>query len=108
VSLLASIKSAPGTTASELAEREGVSAAAISNHLARLEAAGLIRRTRGDADRRRVGLALSADGDKVLRSVRQRRTAWLARRLERLTDDERAAVDAAVAPLAKLLEADAE
>ncbi len=108
VSLMAAIKHEPGITASVLAERERVSAPAISNHLARLEAARLVARTRGDADRRRVGLALTSEGEKVLRSVRQRRTAWLSRRLEQLTDDERAAIDAAVEPLAKLLEADAE
>jgi hypothetical protein len=37
--------------------------------------------------------------------VRQRRTAWLASRLDRLTEEERTAVEAAVAPLEKLLEA---
>ncbi len=108
VSLMAAIKHEPGITASVLAERERVSPPAISNHLARLEAARLVARTRGDADRRRVGLALTSEGEKVLRSVRQRRTAWLSRRLEHLTDEERAAVDAALAPLTKLLEADAE
>lgn len=108
VSLLAAIKAAPGVTASELAEQEYVSAPAMSNQLTRLETAGLVARTRGGADRRRVGLTLSAEGERVLRSVRQRRTAWLARRLERLTGSERAAIDAAVGPLAKLLEADAE
>lgn len=108
VSLLAAIKSAPGITASALAERERVSAAAISNHLARLESAGLIERTRGGGDRRRVGLSLSAAGEKVLRSVRQRRTAWLAQRLDRLTETEREAIEAAIEPLARLLEADPE
>jgi DNA-binding MarR family transcriptional regulator len=108
VSLLAAIKHVPGITAAALAERERVSAPAMSNHLARLEAAGLIRRERGGEDRRRVGLTLTAEGEKVLRSVRQRRTAWLAARLDRLTDREREAVEAAVAPLEKLLEADSE
>jgi len=106
VSLLAAIKHVPGITASGLAERERVSPPAMSNHLARLEAAKLIARARGGDDRRRVGLTLTAEGEKVLRSVRQRRTAWLARRLERLSDVERAAIEAAVAPLEKLLEAD--
>jgi DNA-binding MarR family transcriptional regulator len=76
----------------------------MSNQLARLEGAKLIERTRGELDRRRVGLSLTREGERVLRSVRQRRTAWLAARLDRLTDEERAAVEAAVAPLEKLLE----
>jgi DNA-binding MarR family transcriptional regulator len=106
VSLLEAIKHVPGITATALAERERVSPPAMSNHLARLEAAKLIARTRGGDDRRRVGLTLTTEGEKVLRSVRQRRTAWLARRLERLSDTERAAIEAALTPLEKLLEAD--
>ena len=101
-SLLASIKSAPGVTASALAAQERVSAAAMSGQVSRLEEAKLIERTRG-ADRRRVGLTLTAEGEKVLRSVRQRRTAWLAARLDKLTDKERKAVDAAIPALEKLL-----
>ena len=108
VSLLEAIKRVPGITASALADRERVSAPAMSNHLARLEAAQLIERTRGGEDRRRVGLTLTGEGEKVLRSVRQRRTAWLTRRLERLSDAERDAIDAALAPLQKLLEAEAQ
>jgi DNA-binding MarR family transcriptional regulator len=104
VSLLVAIKQHPGITASALAERERVSAPAMSNHLARLEKSGLIERTRGGIDRRRVGLSLSAEGEKVLRSVRQRRTAWLSARLHRLSGAELAAVDAAIEPLQKLLE----
>src|SRR5579872_4185473 len=70
VSLLVAIEKAPGITASALAELERVSAAAMSGHLKRLEAAGLIARTRED-DRRRVRLTLTRDGTRVLRSVRQ-------------------------------------
>src|SRR6266481_4489491 len=81
VSLLAAIKHEPGITASTLAERERISAPAMSNHVARMEAANLIGRTRGGLDKRRVGLSLTPEGEKVLRSVRQRRTAWLAARL---------------------------
>ena len=102
VSLLIAIKKAPGITASELAERERISAAGMSGHIVRLEAAGLISRSRG-ADRRRIGLTVTEEGDRVLASVRKRRTAWLVNRLDRLTDDEREAVEAAIEPLEKLL-----
>lgn len=105
VSLLTSIKRNPGITASKLAEEERISAPAMSVHLARLEEAKLIDRTRA-ADRRRVGLTLTSEGERVLRSVRQRRTAWLVSRLNTLTDRERAAVEAALEPLERLLEAD--
>ena len=61
VSLLIQIKKHPGITASELAERERISAPGMSGHLVRLEAAELIERTRA-TDRRRIGLTLTAGG----------------------------------------------
>lgn len=103
VSLLIAIKKTPGITASALAEAERVSAPAMSAHLGRLEGAKLIRRERG-TDRRRVGLFVTEEGDRVLRSVRKKRTAWLSSRLDRLSEDERAAVDAALPALERLLE----
>jgi Transcriptional regulators len=104
--VLAAIKRQPGITAARIAEVERISAPAMSNHLARMEKAGLIERTRGGLDKRRVGLSLTAEGEKVLRSVRQKRTAWLAARLDKLSAEERRAVDKAIAPLERLLEAD--
>jgi DNA-binding MarR family transcriptional regulator len=103
VSLLAAIKHAPGITASELAERERVSAPGMSGHLVRLEAAKLIERTRG-TDRRRIGLFLTPEGDKVLRSVRNKRTAWLVARLERLAPEERERIEGSIDALQKLLD----
>jgi DNA-binding MarR family transcriptional regulator len=101
--LLALIGDRPGITASELADRELISAPGMSAHLDRLEAAQLIVRTRG-TDRRRVGLTLSPEGKRVLKSVRAKRSAWLAERLEGLSHGERAAIEAAIEPLARLLE----
>ena len=40
----------------------------------------------------------------MLKSVRAKRTAWLAERLEGLGDDDRAAIAAAIEPLGLLLE----
>ena len=102
VSLLAAIKHNPGITATALAERERVSAAGMSGHLVRLEAAKLIERTRA-ADRRRIGLSLTAEGEKVLRSVRNRRTTFLTGRLDELDPEERDRIEAAIEPLEKLL-----
>jgi len=42
----------------------------------------------------------------VLRSVKSKRTAWLAARLRRLEPEQLEAVDAAIEPLALLLELD--
>src|SRR5436190_7483768 len=103
--LMHAIKCNPGIGVRELARREGVSAAGMSTALTRLEDAGLVRRTRAAADRRRVGLELTDHGVRVLRSARSRRTAWLAARLNRLSPEELAAVDGVIEPLARLLEA---
>ena len=78
----------------------------MSAHLDRLETAGLIRRERA-VDRRRVGVFLTDEGYRVVRSVRRRRTAWLAERLERLPAADQAAIEAAIGPLTRLLEVDA-
>jgi DNA-binding MarR family transcriptional regulator len=102
VSLLSAIQKEPGITASELAERERVSAPGMSGHLVRLEAAQLIERTRA-ADRRRIGLSLTPEGEKVLKSVRKKRTAWLVERLERLEPEERESIEGSIDALEKLL-----
>jgi len=104
--ILASIKDQPGVTARELAQREHVSAPRMSAELAVLEAAGLVRGERG-LDRRRVALFLEPEGKRVLQAVRRQRTAWLAERLEQLTDADRRAIAQAAEPLQRLLGADA-
>ena len=102
VALLIQIKGNPGITASELAERERMSAAGMSGHIARLETAKLIKRARAE-DRRRIGLTITPAGDKILASVRKRRTVWLAGHLTELTNAERAAIARALPALQKLL-----
>jgi DNA-binding MarR family transcriptional regulator len=104
VTLLAVIKYTPGIGVKELAERERVSAPAMSRHVDRLVKAGLVSRTASDDDRRRVGLTLTEAGRRVLRKVRSRRTVWLAQRLRKLSQAELAALEAAAEPLALLLD----
>ena len=106
-SLLAQIRSDPELGARELAAREGVSAPAMTRYLDRMEKADLVVRTRSAQDARRIRLALTPKGVRALRSVRRRRTAWLAERLQGLSPAELAAVDAAIEPLLRLVE-DAE
>jgi DNA-binding MarR family transcriptional regulator len=106
ISLLNIIKASPGLGLRELAARERVSPPAMSGYIGRLEKAGLVARTVDASDRRRQVLTVTAAGERVLRAARSRRTAWLAVRLERLSEDERAAVGKAVEPLARLLEED--
>jgi DNA-binding MarR family transcriptional regulator len=107
VSLLVAIRNRPGIGVRELAAQEGMSAPGMSKYVDRLEGAGLVARTTDERDRRRVGLRLTAEGRRVLRSVKSRRTAWLAARLRHLEEGQIAAIDAAIEPLAHLLEEDA-
>src|SRR5579884_537249 len=103
VNLLVAIKYAPGVTVGELAVDERVSTAAMSKRISRLERDGLVSRTKSEQDRRCVGLTLTDEGQRVLRRVHSRRTAWLASRLDALTPRELAALAAAAEPLAQLL-----
>ena len=104
VGLLVAIKYAPGVTVGELATEERVSTAAMSKRVTRLERDGLVAHTKSESDRRCIGLTLTEDGQRTLRRVRSRRTAWLASRLNALSPAELAAVGAAAGPLARLLE----
>src|SRR6266550_2176513 len=65
---------------------------------------GIGVREPSDEDRRRVGLRVSPEGERVLRSVKSRRTAWLAAGLRRLSEAELEAVDAAIEPLQELID----
>jgi DNA-binding MarR family transcriptional regulator len=102
--LLGVIRGHPGIGVADLAALERTSTPTICAHVDRLEAAGLVKRTRAaESDRRRVGLHINVAGDRVLRAVRTRRTAWLAARLSGLSSAELAAVDAAVEALGRLI-----
>jgi DNA-binding MarR family transcriptional regulator len=76
----------------------------MSKYVGRLEAAGMIVREASEEDRRRIGLRVSPEGERVLRSVKSRRTAWLAARLRGLSANELEAVDAAIEPLQELID----
>ena len=104
VSLLVQVKYHPGIGIRELATLERISVPGMSKFVARLEEAGLVERAPVAGDQRRVGLTLTSAGQKVLRSVKSRRTAWLAARLSQLEPEEIDAVDAAIGPLVHLLE----
>jgi DNA-binding MarR family transcriptional regulator len=78
----------------------------MSKVVGRLEEAGLIERHEVGGDRRRVGLHVTKAGLNVLRSVRSKRTAWLAARLRTLDDAQLEALAEAVEPLTLLLEGD--
>jgi DNA-binding MarR family transcriptional regulator len=108
VSLLIQIQQHPGIGIRGLAKLEHISVPGMSKFVSRLEEAGLVERAPVEGDQRRVELKLTAAAQKVLRSVKSRRTAWLADRLRRLDPDELDAIDAAIEPLMHLLHAEDE
>jgi DNA-binding MarR family transcriptional regulator len=100
--ILGTIKKQPGIGVSELADREQISRPTMSSHAKRLEAGGWITREADAKDGRRSGFTLTPAAQRKLEAIRRRRNDWLAVRLAGLTPDERAALAAAAAPLAKL------
>lgn len=104
VALLVQIGTNPGLGVRDLAARERMSPAGMSGHVERLVEAGLVKRTPSDVDRRRVGLTLTEEGQRVRRSIKGRRTAWLASRLRGLSAGELEAIDRAIEPLQELID----
>jgi DNA-binding MarR family transcriptional regulator len=104
VALLVQIKFHPGIGIRELARLERISVPGMSKFVSKLEEAGLVQRAPVEGDQRRVGLTLTDAGRKVLRSVKSKRTAWLSARLGQLQPAELEAIDAAIEPLAHLLD----
>ena len=90
VSLLASIKHNPGITATELAERERVSAPSMNRTVNCLEESGWLTRTTDEVDRRKVNIALTGEGLDVVEETVRRRDAWLESAIAALPDAKRA------------------
>ena len=105
--LLWLVKRSPGLSLAELAVEEGISPPAMSGHVDRLERAGLLERVRSSDDRRRVGLRLTDEGERLMRRVRARRTTWLADRLRTLEPEALESIELALPALLRLVGDDA-
>jgi DNA-binding MarR family transcriptional regulator len=75
-------------TAGELAEASGLSAAAVTKVVDRLLAAGYVRRTRAENDRRRVIIATTDAEQRLAREVFGPLVADGIRMLSELTDEQ--------------------
>ena len=95
-------------TPSELAAREKIQRPTATRVLTRLEEGGLIARTADPADRRSSLVSTTPAGTELLASVRDRKDAYLAQRLDRLSLSDLAALDHAAGILERLLEEAAE
>ncbi len=88
-----------------MADHEGIRAPSASKLVAGLEARGLAERRTDPADRRRVLIALSAEGAAFLDDVRAAGMSWLSARLSELPADQLEILEKAIPVLEQLLEA---
>jgi DNA-binding MarR family transcriptional regulator len=87
----------------DLAAAELVAQPTMTGIVRRLEQDGLVQRTPDPLDARAARIALTDAGQAELAAVRSTRAAVLQERLDRLDDDGRAALAAALDPLDELL-----
>jgi DNA-binding MarR family transcriptional regulator len=90
----------------ELAAREAVTAPTMTRVLSSLSERGLVTRQPDPTDARSVRVSLSPAGLETLARIRSERTALLGARVARLTDEQRAALIAALPALESLVEED--
>jgi DNA-binding MarR family transcriptional regulator len=89
---------------SRLAEVERVRRPTATRMITRLEEEGLVLRSTDPADGRVSVVQLSTVGRTLLKRIRGRKNAYLARRLRELSPDELADLERAAAILERLLE----
>ena len=104
IAALGTVERSGPLTPSELADLERVKRPTATRMVNRLEAEGLIVRARDPADGRSSLVSASPRGLELLRRLRKRRTAYLARRLRELDPDEVAALERAAQILERLVE----
>src|SRR5215217_8091973 len=100
---LATVERHGPLTPSELAERERVQRPTVTRVLARLELAGLVQRAADPQDRRSSLVSISGDGRALLKALRARKDAYLARRIDALDVADREALERAAAILERML-----
>ena len=107
---LATIEQHGPISLGEIATRERVAPPSITKVVEKLVANGLATREVDPNDRRSSLVRITRQGRRLLDTSRTKRTEWLAGRLDALTPDERARLDAAMDVLEKIIavpEADA-
>ena len=93
-------------TPSELADRERVQRPTATRIVGRLAEAGLVERSSDPSDGRVSLVSATPRGRSLLRRLRVRKNAYLARRLGELEPDELATLERAAEVLERLLERD--
>ena len=103
---LSTLKQNGALTPGELAAHEKVQPPSMTRVLAALEERGLVLRRPHPKDGRQALVELTAAGRELLHSEVRMREAWLARRLEELSEDERETLRSASAVIDKLVAAE--
>jgi len=103
-SALATIERRGPLTPSELADAERIQRPTATRVVARLEAEGLVERTGDPTDRRVALLSITRPGSVLLRQLRKRKNAYLARRLRDLPAQDLVALERAADVLERMLE----
>jgi len=101
---LATIERHGPLTPSELAEIERIKRPTATRVLNRLADDGLIERTADPSDGRSALIGVTGSGSALLKKLRSRKNAYLARRLRELPDDDVAALERAAEVLERLLD----
>ena len=104
LSALATIEDSGPVTLGELAALEYVQPPSMTRIVARLEELGLAEREVDPRDRRVARVRITEAGRNVLAQSRTRRAAFLARRVGRLSPDERRALADALPVLEQLID----
>jgi DNA-binding MarR family transcriptional regulator len=102
LSALASVNGRGPLSLGELAGIEQIAPPSMTRIAARLEDMGLVERRIDAADRRVARLAITPAGEDLLSETRTRRDLYLARCLQRFTEEERRTLAAALPLLERL------
>jgi len=101
---LATVEQHGPLTPSELATIEHVKRPTATRLVGRLEEQRLVQRTADPADRRSFLVGITAEGRALLRRLRKRKNAYLAKRLRELDPADVAALERAAEVLERMLE----
>ncbi len=100
-SVLAAVAREPMTLRA-LADRENIAAPSMTRIVNALEASKLVERTSHPTDGRQVLVGITGAGAAALSEARTKRTEWLAKRVAKLSSEDRAVLRRAAAILAEM------
>ncbi|MNY00921.1 HTH-type transcriptional regulator MhqR [compost metagenome] len=86
--VLATLGDTPGMTCKQLGEGTLITKGTLTGVLDRLEAKGLIRRTRGEQDSRQVFVALTPEGEAVFQQTFQPHIDFLGRYMAQMSPEQ--------------------